>query len=268
MSWQKKPPGITSNDEGKKVWKPKRAAGVPLSAAPNTQEQDVVVFPFGSSKRLPAVEALRLAKERAGLLEDEMGTAQTCNVLPTSGPPKRKGSMKEVRFSTDALDINRNPMAGGLAKQMPEDTRDCSWHWGKEVLPLDFSMMDFSDLEESTRALYFMKDDWLYADEVTPVLGLQEGTGKDGEQPVDVWWSDYQPVIADRLIPFVKNVRKNEADERIPFKDSYFNALDHLAEGGSLQEQQLALVALEAEKARGDGRAGNEKEVRIAWGSL
>ena len=44
-----------------------------------------------------------------------------------------------------------------------------SRRWGKEVLPPDFSMMDFSDLEEGARKLYHMKDDRMYSDELTPV---------------------------------------------------------------------------------------------------
>ena len=146
--------------------------------------------------------------------------------------------------------------------------RSGSWHWDREVLPLDFEMLNFSDMEEDTRKLYKMTGEWLYAQEVTPAIS-SETTGTLNERALSIenWWKEYQPKIADRLVPFVRNVMANEPDVDLPLKEPLFNALDHLAEGGSFSEQQLALIALEEEKQRMAGRAGNNKDVRITCGT-
>lgn len=92
-------------------------------------------------------------------------------------------------------------------------------------------MLDFSDMEEGTRKLYRMKDDWLYIDEVTPVIvGVDNGLTVR-EQEIDKWWAEYAPNIADRIIPFVKNVMSRETDTNLPFREVFFNALGQLAEG-------------------------------------
>ena len=72
-------------------------------------------------------------------------------------------------------------------------------------------------------------------------------------------------MVSERLIPLVWNVMALEPDTGIPFMDSLRNALGHLAEGGSAQEQKLALAALGGEKNRNPGRAGNSTNVRATW---
>ena len=116
-------------------------------------------------------------------------------------------------------------------------------------------MLDSNDLEEDTRALYHMEDEWLYADEATPVMGSCEGDSTEKEQAADEWWKDCYPNVADRAIPFIKNVTVHDTDDLMSYRDSLFNALGHLAEGGSVMDQQLPLVALEEEKQRNAGRA-------------
>ena len=72
--------------------------------------------------------------------------------------------------------------------------------------------------------------------------------------------------MSDRIAPFVRNVMSHGPHADMSLTDSIFNALGHLAGGGETQEQQLAMVALGEEKKRIDGRSGNLKAIRIAWG--
>ena len=106
-----------------------------------------------------------------------------------------------------------------------------SRRWGKEVLPPDFSMMDFSDLEEGARKLYHMKDDRMYSDELTPAAAGDSIMVTGQGQSVAKWRAEYDPIIAGRITPSAKNLPSREADKNIPIKDAYFNAFDHLAEG-------------------------------------
>ena len=122
-------------------------------------------------------------------------------------------------------------MAGGRYNVESGKEIEGSWHWYKRDLPLDFNMLHFSDLEEDTRALYHMKGDWIYADEVAPLIGSCDGSGSDREQAADAFWKEYNPKIAARLTPFVENVMVHESDARLSYKDSLFNALGHMAVG-------------------------------------
>ena len=225
------------------------------------------MYAFGSGGNLSQEEARLLAVNRASTLQNELGVVSWPPLPLSEGSPKRNALVKEVSFPPSGMVTTTNPMAGGSLNTEPDAGRDGSWHWGKSVLPLDFRTMDFDDMEEATRGLYNMKDGWLYSDEVTPVLGSCEGGNSVSEQAVGEWWKEYSPKIADRLVPFVRNLTVQEKDKYATYKDSLFNVLDHLADGGSLIDKQLPLVALEEEKQRNVCRDGTENKVRVIGGS-
>ena len=99
------------------------------------------------------------------------------------------------------LSPNHNPMDGGAVKPVTDGVQKMPMASGRRSSPLDFSMMDFSDLEESTRSPYHMKDDWMCADEVSPLMEVQSGVEKEGKKAVGTWRREYRPVIPDCLIP-------------------------------------------------------------------
>ena len=263
----RKPNAIIESKEDKRVWKPKRAAGAFNPSGEQKWEEDVSTYAFGSGKRLPHEEALTNAQIRATQLQSELDMGTSFSDAPSSSRIDGKTRGKGVSFNKNDAVTTVNPMAGGMNRVKPCEDQSHSWHWDKEVLPLDFAMLDFSDMEEGTRKLYHMKDDWLYLDEITPVIEGVSSALTDREKEVDEWWAEYTPKVAERITPFIKNVLRREKNTSMPFKEVYLSALDHLAEGGSIQEQQLALLALEGEKRRTDGLAGNDKEVRITWGA-
>ena len=70
---KKKKPWPPEIEDGKKVWKPKlRASGASTTSVRPLVESDVVVYPFGSGKRLPNEEASQLAINRATTLQSDL----------------------------------------------------------------------------------------------------------------------------------------------------------------------------------------------------
>ena len=53
--------------------------------------------------------------------------------------------------------------------------------------------------------------------------------------------------MAGRFTPFVKRVMVNAPDTNMRYRATLLNDLDHLAGGGSRQEEQLSLAAVEVE---------------------
>ena len=137
----------------------------------------------------------------------------------------------------------------------------------KNVLPLDFIMTDFSDMEEKTRLLYQLGEGWLFHDEVNPILVPPMIDLDPRQEELDLRWQSYQPDMAERIAPFVRNVMINGKDLSMNFRDSRVLALDRLAEGGSGTEQILAKAALGAMKLKESGRVGKEKSDIATFGT-
>ena len=146
-------------DAGKLVWKPKtRAAGTNAIAPEPTLLGQCIVRKFGSGKRCSSLDALRRAEERASITQSE--------VYPSIPQPIAQPStvVDLETFGGNSADLN-----GPCDETISEIRAGSAW-WGKSVLPLDFSVTEFSDLEEKTRTLYQLGEQWVMRDEVNPVL--------------------------------------------------------------------------------------------------
>ena len=137
--------------------------------------------------------------------------------------------------------------------------------WDKSVLPLDFGMTNFSDMEEKTRSLYQMQDDWIFHDDVNTVLIMEPADLKPREQKLQAWWDAYKPEMAERTIPFVRKTMLNNADPSISFEALCILALGHLAEGGAKIDQVCAKTALEGLRAKGQGRVGKGAPANVVF---
>ena len=170
------------------IWKPKsRADGEPafeVASENDPHATDAAARRFGSEKHLNPDDASALAAQRAYTLQIELGMGPTEEkpIVYGVSPPSRvvihKVKKAAVMFTENA------PNAGGSAMistcnqrtgRIPDPNKDVVGRlqclWDKEVLPLDFSLLNFSDMEAVTRHLFNANASWVYRDEVDPVLG-------------------------------------------------------------------------------------------------
>ena len=242
----------------KLVWKPKtRAAGVTTQTQNPTLVDQGVVRKFGPDKDCSPEQALQLAEERAVELQAEVYTR---GIMQTVGPCNVLG---ELRIVTDFLanPADTNPVCDN-ALTAP---RSGSVIWGKNVLPLDFSMADFSDLEEKTRQLYQLGENWLLRDEVNPVLFSAPTDLHPRQEQLELQRKTYQPEMSDRITSFAHNVMINEKGPSLSFQESCVLALDHLSKGGTQQEQSRAKSASAAFKSKESDRVGKEKLITVTF---
>ena len=155
-----------------------------------------------------------LAEERALDLQAELHGHVPPTAMCDITNPSIVGKRGSVSFGNPLRNVGGNvvmtetinPVALPEWEYKEDRMRNGPHLWDKAVLPLDFSMTDFSDLEEKTRALYRMEDGWMYQDEANPIL-KSEHTPLNPRQPkLDQWWERNHPAIADRIIPFGRNV--------------------------------------------------------------
>ena len=247
-----------STDTTKLVWKPKaRASGVPFVPPPPTLLGQGIVHKFGSDRRSSSVEAAKSAEQRALTMHSEVY-------------PQETGQTDEHLLKIDpTLELEhflKNPAESLLTHDCElSQLRRGSAIWDKSVLPLDFSMADFSDLEEKTRTLYQIDDSWVYQDDVNPVLLTEPLDLRPREEQLQFWRDAYQPVMSDRIIPFVRHAMVNNKDPLISFDEACILSLDHLSEGGALADQACAKQALEVFKIKEAGRVGKERAVSVVF---
>lgn len=251
---------IKNADSTKWIWKPKaRASGDRIvDSLPSLLDQGIV-HKFGSEKRCSSTEAARLAIERAKVTQAEVGSSES--ELTAGG--------EDSHLDLALVDFLKNAAEGILSrdKELLPNRRG-SVLWDKSVLPLDFSMTDFSDLEEQTRRLYQLDDEWAYQDDANPILESSPVNLRPREEQVQQWWGAYQPEMADRIIPFVRNAMANNPDPLIGLDEACIMALDHLSEGGARIDQVCAKTALEVFKTKMLGRIGKERAIPVSFPPL
>ena len=238
-------------DATKLVWKPKaRASGGGSVGSSPTKLDQGIAHKFGSERGVSSVEAAKRASERAQIMQSEVGGTENGTLAGKSDP----------KSELPIGDFLKNPTEGLLSYgQEIHVGRNGSNLWGKSVLPLDFNMADFSDLEEPTRKLYQLNDEWIYQDDVNPVLVSSPISLRPREEQVQQWRNAYHPEMADRIVPFVRNAMASNLDPLIGLDEAYIMALDHLAEGGARIDQVCAKTALEVFKTKMLGRVGKER---------
>ena len=253
----------------KKICKPESmedGASTPRVAEPRFG--DVNVYPFGAGKRLPQEEAPRLSVNPASVIRGELNISPINAVRSPESPHGETISAKEVSTPPTDHRSARNPMDwGSFSTEMKTGGGNGHWRRGGELLPLGFRMLDLDDPEEEPRSLRRMNDDWMYAHEITPVLGSRNGDATDRENATDIWRNEYKTKIEERPAHFVENAMARGPDVNMSRTDSLPNAQGRLAGGGSRMEHQLATGDLQKEKHRGIGRACNARQVRIIRGS-
>ena len=107
----------------------------------------------------------------------------------------------------------------GLIPWVNEEKNNGSCLWGKDVFPLDFTIRNFSALEEETRKLYQVDDRWMYQDAVGPILRPTPSTLGDRRERLEVWRNANNPAMADRIFPFVRIAMLNETGASLGFRD-------------------------------------------------
>ena len=137
---------------------------------------------------------------------------------------------------------------------------------GRKGQPLDFTMADFSDVEEKTRLLYELRDDWMYRDEVSPVLSSPQADLSLRQAQLGEWRNTNNPDMTGRIFVFAPDVMLSETDASASQRESFLLELGRLSEGGSVQEQAHAQKALDAMKAELQGREGKERAVSVTVG--
>ena len=205
---------------------------------------------YGSERFLSGEEALDCAVSRAPSLAPEL-TAET--QAPVTGEQK----MKRAQWSS--------------GRQLPtmeydEGSRNKSWHWDKCALSLDFKMVDFTDLADNTRKLFYMQDDWLYQDEVSPGMTDQLDSSILNRKAIDEWWATYAPQLNEKLTPRIKDTMDSSYNNVMPMVKLFTQALQQMIDGGSMEQKSLAILALGESKTRTSDRAGNVAIPMITFG--
>ena len=237
------------------VWVPKaKAVGNESSGKIDTMltvEADPgwMAHKTGLEKNFPLVDAERNAVSRANGLAQEIANEAVianANTLP-----------RKVQWSAGRL--------GALpSEQLTKRIK--SWHWDKCALPLDFRTFDFADLEDGTRALFHMKDDWMYQDETPPILMEQTESTIQQRIIIDDWWAVYLPELDGTLVPLVKEMMCSGFTDLISMEELYSQILQQLIDGGSAEQVSRSVISMEKLKQRTTGRAGNVHVPRILWG--
>ena len=265
------------------VWKPKaRASGrrdLDISPDLTLEMEDPPVRRVGTEKYLPPDEAEWLAVQRAAELESEVNVKTPARISRGSdsmdciiSPQKELKQEREPvhpDYSTETGDFmisTINPCEGAIPIPPASDDTIPLCLWDKDVLPLDFPLLNFSDMEEGTRRLVSTNDAWLYQDEVDPILGPTKSDLNEMQRSLDDWWEENLPLVSERIVPFIRNIMLSEPNAHVPFGESYTHALECLAEGGAMREQQLSAHALEAWIKRGKSREGHTPSVVITFG--
>ena len=146
------------------------------------------------------------------------------------------------------------------------ENRTKSLHWGKCALPLGFAMFDFTDLEDNTRQLFHMKDDWMYQDEVSPRMTDPSESSTHHKTMIDEWWAGYLPEISEKLSHFAKEMMRSGYSESILLVDLCEQTLQYLVDGASSEQTTLSSIALDKLESRASDRAGNVNVPNITWG--
>ena len=207
---------------------------------------------YGSGRHLPVDEALGSAVSRAQKLSSELGNGD----LGCANEPCGRSS-KEAQWAAGRQTSDSEGTQGGRRK---------SWHWGKCAMPLDFKMVDFAELEDKTRLLHHMQDNWLYQDEVTPkVIEKLENT-IPFKDLIEQWWVKHAPQINEKLVPCVKEMMSSSYNESIPLLASFEQTLQQLIDGGSTEQRAWAIIASDISKLRTHDRAGNVSVQNIVFG--
>ena len=265
------------------IWKPKsRAAGKPVleSADKKNQETaDAVVRRFGSMKYLNSVDAAALAAQSSSDLqlalvsksvEENAYGRDACVSAKAASPKTKKDAVmfgdNNTKTGGGAIISTFNPCTGEIPemKQQEESRSPCLR--GKEVLPLYFSLLNFSDAEEGTRQLCNIAESWLYRDEVGPVPGPTPSDLNERQLKLETWWGANRPSAADRIAPFVRILMLAEPNAGVFPTESFMRALECLAEGGSIRGQQLASRAIDMRNEQNTKRAGREIRIVVIFG--
>ena len=240
---------------------------------------DEVVRRFGSVEYLHPEDAALLAARRAADLQMELGLdnhqpkKEEINAISTARVPQPQekittasGLARKPLLADEVIISTYNPRTGRIPRSEGEDADQPPRLWGKEVLPLDFSLLNFSDLEEGTRQLVNVDDNWLYQDEVDPVLGPTSSELSERQKKLETWRNANQPLVADGIAPFLRSIVLTEPYVSVPFPESFKHALGCLAEGGSVQEQHLSEHALELWIIHNLERAGRDVATAVTFG--
>ena len=192
------------------------------------------------------VNALSRANELEQELAAEIPEAKTADLIPA-----------KVSWPDGRMDGMSDPVMANRTK---------SRHCDKCALPLDFKMFDFTDLEENTRQLFHMKDEWMYRDGESPRITDQSTSTILHPERIDDWWSDVRPEMDVKLVPLVKEMMGSGYTKSTPVATLCSLTLQQLVDGGSAEQARMAAMALELLKGGTPDRAGNVHVPTIIWG--
>ena len=239
------------------IWIPKKKAGGSdtMRNPPVNDGADVVpawmARKYGSGRFLTGEDALENAVSRA----QELATELTV-VPPTQTADEPQVKRAQWSAGRELPPVN-DEVGGGRIK---------SWHWGKCALPLDFRMIDFTDLEDNARKLFYMQDDWLYQDEVLPEIADSRESSICNRKAIEEWWKSYKPQLNEKLIPCIKDLMDSIYTDEMPMGELFAQELQQMIDGGSVEQKTWAIASLEESKLRMADRAGNTTITKITFG--
>ena len=205
---------------------------------------------YGSDRHFPAKESAGCALLRAKGLATELAYVSE----------KTESKIQPVKNAQWVAGRQNVPLITSA------EVRPKSWHCGKCALPLDFEMFDFAYLEESTRKLFYVKDDWLYQDEAPPRMTDRPERSIQHGETVDKWRAAYSPQVNEKLVPFINEMMDSGYGQAIWLVDSSEQTLHQLIDGEALGRKTMDVISLAKSKARTNGRARNVSIPKVTYG--
>ena len=208
---------------------------------------------------------------RANLNQEELRYKDT-NKGKYKWTPKAAGALHhpqggpgELRQSLTAP-VMKTAHSNELEQPITESTT-----WRTSVLPNDFDSFDFTPLEDDTRLLVHLSDEWVqHPLNCTPVE-LLSSTLDPVQKAIDKWWEEKAPHMHTTITPFVENHLRAAAsadkgdlsDEQL--KKECISGLHLLIKDGCKADEQCARAALVLTDPLNVCTAGKEY-VAVRWG--
>ena len=143
--------------------------------------------------------------------------------------------------------------------------------WRNTVSPSDFQLFDFTEMEDNTRALSHIDDEWVLRPIESPVH-VMEASLAETQSAIDSWWIHAYCDIHGTIAPFVKNyiythdVECSGSINPTRLNDWYYAALLELATNGCKSHQQFDRAALGLSEDEKDKYAGRPMPNIVKWG--
>ena len=152
------------------------------------------------------------------------------------------------------------------AQQTMEETT-----WRTSVLPTDFDSFDFTPLEDDTRLLVHLSDEWVRRPLSCSQVELLSSTLEPDQKTIDKWWEEKAPHMHPAVTPFVKNHLRAAAtadmgdlsDEQL--RRACISGFHLLIKDGCKADEQCARAALVLADPLSACTAGKE-HLAVRWG--